>query len=380
MWGSYINLFCVWFGIYAGFFFGAKVEDIKKGNLYSFLAWAMHSECFENLNEVEHATIAAVSDRMASILGVKFLDGHNPQVEHIKMTLNPIEYVHRPLLLYIGSAVKNVVGDFLLQLSGFSRASLRAVTYWHKGSQSKESPMLFFHGISTGWIFYYFLIVNLAGSRPVVLIDLDTIKINSLVFDMPDENVFVDSVKDICALHFGANATVSVVGHSFGTILAAWLLRAHPTLISHLTLLDPVSLLLGLPDVAFNFLHKAPDRFSAGLIRLMASRELTVSHMLHRHFWWYNNILWLEDLPTNLNLVIGLSGQDEITNPKVIMEYVKIFQESNAHEHDLAVHAIKRTGEISILYWPHGTHASMLFDTQAQRDISKAIALSEQTV
>jgi hypothetical protein len=138
-----------------------------------------------------------------------------------------------------------------------------------------------------------------------------------------------------------------------------------------------VSLLLGLPDVAYNFLHKDPDSFSGGLIRLMASRELTVSHMLHRHFWWYNNILWLEDLPPKLNLVIGLSGQDEITNPKLIMEYVKIFQEPHDHEHELASHAKDRTGIITTLYWPNKTHASMLFDTSAHADILKAIRVSE---
>jgi hypothetical protein len=161
-------------------------------------------------------------------------------------------------------------------------------------------------------------------------------------------------------------------------LLTAWLLRAHPTLISHLTLLDPVSMLLGLPDVAFNFLHKAPTTLSAGIIRFMASRELTVSHMLHRNFWWYNNILWLEDLPPQLNLVIGLSGEDEITNPDLIMEYIKIFQSSHPHEHDLAAHAKKRTGDITTLYWPHGTHASMLFDMTAQKEVHKAIITSEK--
>lgn len=293
---------------HAGFFFGAKAEDIKRGNLCSFLAWAMHSESFGDLGEEDRASVLAVSGRLASTLNLQFKDGFNRDVDHIKMTLNPIDYVHRPLAIYLGSAVKNAVGDFLLQLSGFKRKSLRNVNYWHKDSKSIEVPMLFFHGISTGWIFYYPLIATLSGSRPVILIDLDTIKINSLVFDMPDEGDFVDAVRDICTVHFGCNTAVSVVGHSFGTILSAWLLRAHPSLVSHLTLLDPVSLLLGLPDVAFNFLHKKPDRLSAGVIRLMASRELTVSHMLHRHFWWYNNILWLEDLPPHLNLVIGLSG------------------------------------------------------------------------
>ena len=349
--------------------------------MQSFLAWAMYSESPENLSAADKASISSMVQRISIVTGISFAPGHNPAVEHIKMTLNSISYIHRPLLLYVGSAVKNVLGDVLMYIAGFRSNRLGGVTYWVKtaGCLSDEAPMLFFHGISTGWIFYFPLIMNLSGSRPVLLVDLDTIKINSLVFDMPDEADFCNAVRDICALHFGADTTVSVVGHSFGTILAAWFLRAHPQLISHLTLLDPVSLLLGLPDVAYNFLHKDPDRFTARVIRLMASREITVSHMLHRHFWWYNNVLWLEDLPPNLNMVIGLSGQDEITNPTLIMEYVKVFQESRwDSKQELAALAKARTGEITTLYWPNKTHAAVLFDMEAQGGILKAISASEK--
>lgn len=348
--------------------------------MQSFLAWAMYSDSLDNLGAADKVSIGSMVQRISTVTGMSFGPGHNPAVEHIQMTLNSISYIHRPLVLYMGSAVKNAAGDMLMYLCGFRSGALGGVTYWVKAAAtpSEQAPMLFFHGISTGWIFYFPLIMNLAGSRPVLLVDLDTIKINSLVFDMPEEADFCNAVRDICALHFGADTAVSVVGHSFGTILAAWFLRQQPRLISHLTLLDPVSLLLGLPDVAYNFLHKDPDRFTARVIRLMASREITVSHMLHRHFWWYNNVLWLEDLPPSLSLVIGLSGQDEITNPKLIMEYVKVFQESRwDSKQELTSLTQARTGEITTLYWPNKTHAAVLFDMDAQTGILKAITASE---
>jgi hypothetical protein len=222
-----------------GFFLGAEVKDIRLGNMRSFLAWAMYSADFESLDEQEKAAIGAAASSIVSKTNLSLSEGYNPNVKHIKMTLNPISYVHRPCLLYLGSAAKNAFGDLILQYNGFKQGSVGGISYWCKGTGTEETPMLFFHGITTGWIFYLPLILTMAQSRPVLLIDLDTIKIHSLVFDMPDEKEFVDAVRDICTRHFGSDTRVSVVGHSFGTILAAWFLRGHPTLVSHLTLLDP---------------------------------------------------------------------------------------------------------------------------------------------
>ena len=222
-----------------GFFLGAQISDIKKDNMYSFLAWAMYSADFEQLTEEEKSAVLSMTLHIASETNLCFEDGYNPNVTHIKMTLNPIAYYHRPLAIYLGSAVKNVIGDMVLRWYGFKLGLLGNTTYWYKQPIASDSPMLFFHGITSGWIFYLPVILRMSGSRSVILVDLDTIKVKSLVFDMPDEKEFVANVKDICLRHFGVGTPVSVVGHSFGTITAAWFLRAHPDLVSHLTLLDP---------------------------------------------------------------------------------------------------------------------------------------------
>ena len=60
------------------------------------------------------------------------------------------------------------------------------------------------------------------------------------------------------------------------------------------------------------------------VIYLSASQEITVSHALRRNFWWYNNVLWLEDLPASIGVVVGISGADDITNSHVLFEYVEM--------------------------------------------------------
>jgi len=79
---------------------------------------------------------------------------------------------------------------------------------------------------------------------------------------------------------------VVVVGHSFGSIIATWLITHRPNLVSQLVLIDPVCLLLFLPDVCCNFLYRSPQSIMEVLIAFV-SVELTISNTLRRHFWWY---------------------------------------------------------------------------------------------
>jgi pimeloyl-ACP methyl ester carboxylesterase len=366
-----------------GFFLGANVEDILLGNLRSFLAWAMYQRSYDAIaSPKEYDDLEYIVHTAQEKLQVKFKDGHNPDVSHLKMTMEPIMYLHRPLFIYVFSYLKNIAGDAIFRCYGFERGQLGVAKYWIRlDLSSTKQPMLFFHGISTGWIFYLPLILKLARSRSIVLVDLDAIMVNSFQFEMPTETEFVNSVRSILIEHFGKNVKASIVGHSFGSILSAWLLRSYPEMVSHLTLIDPVSLLLGLPDVAYNFLYKPPTTLLGHLIRIMASRELTVSHMLHRHFWWYNNILWLEDLPLDLNIVVALAGRDEITNPKTIMEYINICDNSSSiksvSKSPMRLRS-KKQRKIETLYWPNATHASILVDSDDQNELEKAIATSEE--
>ena len=111
------------------------------------------------------------------------------------------------------------------------------------------------HGITPGWAMYMNFVESLAQkNRTVILIDLDAIKIKSLTFRMPTPNSFCADVMEILSRH--GFESVSVVGHSFGSITSGWFVTRYPQAVSHLTLVDPVSLLLALPDVAHKFLYR----------------------------------------------------------------------------------------------------------------------------
>lgn len=114
--------------------------------------------------------------------------------------------------------------------------------------------MLFLHGISPGWALYMKFVHTLCGKRTTILVDLDAIKIKSLTFHMPSPDAFCANIMDVLVRH--GVKKVSVVGHSFGTITSGWFVTRYPHAVSHLTLVDPVSLLLALPDVAYKFLYR----------------------------------------------------------------------------------------------------------------------------
>jgi len=307
----------------SGFFRGAKFEDIYHENIRSFLSWAMYVKYVPDLTDEEYKKVDTAYQEVFSRHPILHLlkKGFNPKIKHVAFNLEPVPFIHRPLFLYILMGLVEFFSTALfLRRFGFQCLNMKGNTYWYRQGNSMKEPMLFFHGISSGWAFYTHLIKQLGKDRTIVLVDLEATKIKSLAFTMPTPAKFTEIVASILKRHHIEK--VSVVGHSFGTISAGWIVSLRPDLVSHVTLMDPVSLLLALPDVAYNFLYRVPSNMVEWLIFFNAAREITISNMLHRHFSWYRNILWLEDIPPEIGVVVGTASKDEITSPYSIQEYV----------------------------------------------------------
>ena len=134
-------------------------------------------------------------------------------------------------------------------------------------------------------------------------------------FDMCDE------IAKILA-HHGWNKVV-LVSHSFGTVVATHLLKTPSTahLVGPMVLIDPVCILLHLPDVAYNFTRRKPQRANEHQLYYFASMDMGVSHTLSRHFFWSENILWKEDLDGR-NVTVSFSGRDLIVDTESVGRYM----------------------------------------------------------
>lgn len=372
------------------FFRGSDHREVGVGNMESFLAWAMFCKHYKDISDSEKAKVEHVLQvarkRFPAVRDTK--PGNNDKLKHISMTLDPIPYIHFPLLSYVCfGLMEAVVNVFSFRLRGFQKLECGGLTYWFKrgSTASSRKPLVFFHGISPGWSAYCCFVHALASDRTMVLVDVDSIKIKSMSFYMPSPEQFSNSLGRILDRH--RISTTHVVGHSFGSITAAWLLRHQAHRISQLTLIDPVSILLTLPDVAYNFLYKPPRTITEHIFHYIGSKEFTISHMLYRNFWWYNNALFLDDVPSHVRVVIGLSGSDQITNPTAQFEYIsqciarrmnltnevddtKNNNNNNSNSSDSESTSAK-AASIECVLWPGFSHGQILIPSAAQKQFIK---------
>ena len=384
-----------------GFFNATKMEDIYVDNYKSLLAWMMYHKDLQQLSKKEHENVNQVFQYTVDLHPEEcqhLKSGYNPAVSHCRMTLEPLPVIHRPLLLYVITNLTEAMSNLLfLQWAGFQRFEVNGMKYWYKKqmhtscgptdtySSNGTEPMVFLHGISTGWMPYLSLVKALGEDRTMILVDVDAIKIKSLNFDMPTPVKFVENLNRILLMH--QIDKVSIVGHSFGSITAGWFVRYFPEKVSHLTLVDPVSLLLGLPNVAYSFLYREPTTLMEWVIYLGAAREVTVAHALRRHFWWYNNALWLEDIPAHIGVVVGVSGNDEIINAAAVYEYCNNCRQHRITQSRSSLLSPTTTttqrssktpvAKIETVLWDNYSHAQILLPTETQKQFVELVHRNE---
>lgn len=206
------------FEFFEGFFCGSKKETIYKDNLRSFLAWVMYASNFDELDENQIIETDKISSEMCNKLDLKLKPGYNKDVRHVKMTIEPLLYTHRPFFIYVATYILNKAADFFIMFYGFKRYNVdNKIHYWHRPAKLHNNPLdpiIFFHGITTGWFVYWPSVIYLGGGREIFLFDLDGIKINSLSFDMLSSESYCEHVRRALDRHNVCQ--VSVVGHSFG--------------------------------------------------------------------------------------------------------------------------------------------------------------------
>ncbi|TCD62153.1 hypothetical protein EIP91_007281 [Steccherinum ochraceum] len=122
--------------------------------------------------------------------------------------------------------------------------------------------------------------------------------------------------------HHGLDRVV-VAGHSYGTVLAAHILK-DPVLSARVTawqLVDPIPFLLHLPPVAYNFIYRQPRKANEWQLWYFASRDADTARFLARHFFWSQNVLWRDDLDGK-KVGIAVSGRDQIVDVPEVWRYL----------------------------------------------------------
>lgn len=158
------------------------------------------------------------------------------------------------------------------------------------------------------------------GDIGVIAIELMPISFR-ITKAMPNSRQIVSEIHQILK-HHGWEKVV-LVSHSYGSVISTYLLHSELTasMIGPIVLVDPVSILLHQPDVAYNFTTRKPRKANEHQLYYFASMDMGVSHTLHRHFFWDECVLWKEDM-AGKNVTVVCAGRDLIVNTFAVAEYL----------------------------------------------------------
>lgn len=318
-----------------------KEIQLFRQEMDRFFAWAFYGKFHSKLKPDELRELDRIYQELEDRHDL-FFPVRTDQEKHIQygqprcMTLEKVNAMYRPLLVYLLVYAMKIGGGVLLRIMGFRRmvASTGLVAWYRPGKKNDELasssssssssflPMLFFHGIAPGGVNLYlpmlFFGLVTEPERPVFLFENRSISC-AIDFHPLTEEQTVDGVVEVLRKCDNTDQKdLSLVGHSFGSCLITWLLASKrlPN-VKQVVLMDPVSILLSEPDVMVNFLYAE----ELDKIRMVASSELFTEYYLRRHFAWYNSELWLEDV--ECPMLIGLSEKDEILNAMKVKQEVE---------------------------------------------------------
>ncbi|KAL3418524.1 hypothetical protein PVAG01_10240 [Phlyctema vagabunda] len=355
-------------------FLGAHVEDIHKENLQEFLLWAFFNRGGPpGEDEEELDSYVAATEKL---LGRELAEGRGKAV-CLRLTLDRVDMLHRSLTWYFCVGFVDTLTYLRLLSHGFNfhrtglsqfftlfpfrpvsllsgyRSPAKHTTYWHRPHTSKTKlPVVFVHGIGIG-LYPYTKFVNelnsidgLETSDPddqvgIVLIEIMPVSFRITHAALERENM-VREIDQILEEHLDPGQKFVLVSHSYGTVITTHLLK-DPVVskkIGPIVLIDPVSVLLHLPDVAYNFTRRKPYHANEHQLYYFASMDMGVAHTLARHFFWNENVLWKKDL-VGRKVTVSLGGRDLIVNTSAVGKYLSTksaeWEESLTRDQDVLV-------------------------------------------
>ncbi|KAI0083186.1 hypothetical protein BDY19DRAFT_998779 [Irpex rosettiformis] len=376
-----------------GWFLFAPSHTICRDNVVEWLLWALYSSPCDALVQDWEEELEGYVNTIEQLLGRKLEEGINKDIKCMKITLDPVISLHRPLLWYfIVAIVDSCTATFLWSegfthytqsrwyhyfpprlRSSFSKPSPHSsISYWYRPHRSKtKHPILFLHGIGIGlWPYTPFLSELIKSDPDVGIIVVENLPISMRISPPPLTRIeMLEGLSSVLAFHSFTSYTV--IGHSYGTVIAAHMLRS-PAFSSHVAswiLVDPIPFLLHQPSVAYNFVYRTPKTANEWQLWYFASRDPDIARTLARHFFWTENILWKEDL-RGRKVGVALSGRDQIVDAEKVRRYLT--EEDEASPLWSSKDKDDREGRLEVLWSPDLDHAS-IFDKRVPRKMLREL-------
>ncbi|KAK8013688.1 hypothetical protein PG991_009281 [Apiospora marii] len=329
-------------------FLGANPSEIRRDNVRDFVLWAFFDRRPGAESEDEADECAGYLDLIEQRLGHELTPGRGA-AQSLRLTFDDIETRYRSFIWYVLMGIVDMGTHVQLAWRGFEYHSLPAskfayvlpprmqsffarsrsasdeLSYWvrpHTAGPGKE-PIVFLHGIGVGlWTYANFLAnVGLPSAKSghgvdgdgsegqVGIIALEVMPVSFRLTEAPLGKLdFLNEMRRVLAAHPRWEQFV-LITHSYGSALATHMLHSEEfsARIDSVVLIDPVTILLHMPDVAYNFTRRRPEGANEWQLWYFASTDPGTAHALGRHFHWKQNIIWKEELVTKKKTTNGLA-------------------------------------------------------------------------
>ncbi|KAJ5642230.1 hypothetical protein N7490_006651 [Penicillium lividum] len=403
----------------------SEAECIKRDNVKDFIRWAFFRPGYRHEQDQQNeAEIETYTTEIEKLIGRKLSPGRM-DVKGLGQLLNEAGGSHRSLLWYNCVFVVDTIMYSKMLYNGFHfhrstlsrffsifpfrpltiltayRSPARHLTYWHRRHTSKKRlPVLFIHGIGIGLYPYtsFFRDLNreletgAIDDSDVGIIALEIMPVSSrITHPALERDVMICEIMEIMRYHGWSKFVL--VSHSYGSIIAAHLLKSDrfAALIGPTVFIDPVSFLLHLPDVAYNFIARRPARANEYQLWYFGSKDTGVAHTLARRFSWIDNIIWKEDLGIKAeknqeegrNVTVVLSGQDLIVDAETVGQYLMSSSSEARTAEKEETRAWKNRSWIGygldVLWYEQLDHAQVFDFENTRRPVIKVISVYSDT-
>ncbi|KAA1119367.1 hypothetical protein PGT21_023475 [Puccinia graminis f. sp. tritici] len=358
-------------------FQNCRWDEIQKENMLEWLAWSLFSMPLEEVRledqqmelkaEPRSKLLEEILIRFENRAGARLKPGYNPNLAKrvIRLTLDPISIEVRPLGLYLLSNMGSLILKHFLRKAGFKEAQcthrcpqglkylIRKPPGWDdQPVESRPVPLIFAHGLGIGFCQYvaflnYMANASWALNKPIVILLQPSI--SQEVFSAqhlrpPTKETLAADVIQLIYTENLAEVGVELIGHSMGTIVIAWVVKAlsNKGMIKRICLIDPaygkvlsflacyvgsglISSFIASFTGSHTFLYSTPRTGIERMIRYFVATELGVAHHLHRYFEWRSNILWPFEIPGFTDpkrFQVFLSEKDSILDPARVKKYL----------------------------------------------------------
>lgn len=359
-----------------------RLEELTRGNVREWLAWALAIGKGEKLLEAEEAEVDVAMKMLEEALSRQqrrpfhFPDGHVATIASMRLNRDPpsCNVRPRPLFYYAITdlAINGLYTPHKMKAAGFKYYVAEGLSYWYhpgrpsgSGATSSSSsataagtssdaaagvqamedapsvaepsrvdpihqhasaskPVVFVHGVGLGPLPYLgFIEQLLEGGGPLLVVELPFVAQRlSALGDRtaPHQESTVQAIETAMGRHDLTSATF--VGHSLGTVYLSWVAQLKPHLLASAVFIDPIVFLLHQPKVAHSFLYSEPHDTLSAVEHYFIKSEHSIVHFFHHHFFWHKNVLWANDLKRVPTEVV-LSSEDAIVPVEHVSRYLR---------------------------------------------------------